>query len=159
MSDLLVKLYTLPELEPVVERARESGVEIRRPLAPERYAVVNWVAAKYGDRWGSEVAMSFSGHPISCFVAVNGGGDIIGFACYDATFKGFFGPTGVLENWGGRGIGTALLIRSLYALKDEGHAYAVIGAVGPSEFYEQVVGAIPIPDSSPGPYEGMIPAS
>ena len=96
MSDLLVKLYTLPELEPVVERARESGVEIRRPLAPERYAVVNWVAAKYGDRWGSEVAMSFSGHPISCFVAVNGGGDIIGFACYDATFKGFFGPTEVM---------------------------------------------------------------
>ena len=44
MSDLLVKLYTLPELEPVVERARESGVEIRRPLAPERYAVVNWVS-------------------------------------------------------------------------------------------------------------------
>ena len=158
MGDLLVKLYTLPDLEPALARARESGIEIRRPLAPERYAVVNWVAQQYGDRWGSEVAMAFSGHPITCFIAVNGGGDIIGFACYDATFKGFFGPTGVLENWGGRGIGTALLIRSLCALKDEGYAYAVIGAVGPSEFYEQVVGAIPIADSDPGPYAGILPS-
>ncbi|MCB1077738.1 MAG: GNAT family N-acetyltransferase [Verrucomicrobiae bacterium] len=158
MADLLVKLYRIPELAPVLARAGESGVEIRRPLAPERYAVVNWVAQHYGDRWGSEVAMAFSGHPITCFIAVTGGGDIIGFSCYNATFKGFFGPTGVLENWGGRGIGTALLIRGLHALKDDGHAYAIIGGVGPSEFYEQVVGAIPVPDSSPGPYEGMIPA-
>lgn len=157
MSDLLVKLYALPPLEPVIRRAEESGVTIRRPMTPERYAVVNWVAQNYGDRWGSEVAMAFSGHPITCFMAVNGGGDIIGFACYNATFKGFFGPTGVLENWGGRGIGTALLIRSLYAMKDDGHAYAIIGGAGPSEFYEEVVGAIVVPDSTPGPYEGIIP--
>lgn len=157
MSDLLVKLYGLPAVEPAVARAEESGVTIRRPLAPERYAVVNWVAQHYGDRWGSEAAMAFAGHPITCFIAVSDGGEIVGFACYNATFKGFFGPTGVLENWGGRGIGTSLLLRSLHAMKDDGFAYAIIGGAGPSEFYEQVIGAIPVPDSTPGPYEGMLP--
>jgi GNAT superfamily N-acetyltransferase len=157
MSDLLVKLYALPALPPALARAEESGVRVRRPFAPERYAVVNWVAQHYGDRWGSEVAMAFSGHPIACFIAVNAGGEIIGFACYNATFKGFFGPTGVLENWGGRGIGTALLLRSLHAMKDDGFAYAVIGGSGATEFYKQSIGAIEIADSSPGPYEGMLP--
>lgn len=157
MGDLLVKLYRLPDLGAAVARAEAAGVRIRRPLAPERYAVVNWVALHYGDRWGSEVAMAFSGHPISCFVAVSPGGELVGFACYHATFQGFFGPTGVLEQWGGKGVGTALLISSLHAMRDGGFAYAIIGGAGPSAFYEQVVGAIPVPDSAPGPYEGLLP--
>lgn len=157
MADLLVKLYRLPALAPALSRAAEAGATIRRALAPERYAVVNWVATHYGDRWAGEVSLAFSGHPISCFLAVAPEGQLIGFACYDTTFRGFFGPTGVLQEWGGRGIGTALLIRSLHALWESGYAYAIIGAVGPSAFYEQSVGAIPIPDSTPGPYEGLLP--
>ena len=156
MGDLLVKLYELPALETAVARAERAGIQVRRPLAPERYRVVNWVAQHYGNRWGSEAAMAFSGHPITCFLAINAGNEIVAFACYNATFKGFFGPTGVLDNWRGKSIGTSLLIRSLHALAEEGHAYAIIGGSGADEYYRQTVGAIPIEGSSPGPYRGIL---
>ncbi len=82
---------------------------------------------------------------------------IVGFACFDCTWKGFFGPTGVLESLRGRGIGAALLLASLFAMRAEGYAYAVIGAANTQPgFYERVAGAVPIPGSDPGPYPEML---
>ena len=80
---------------------------------------------------------------------------VLGFACYDATAKDFFGPTGVMESQRGKGIGAALLIACMQAMAAEGYAYAVIGGAGPVAFYEKVVGATVIPDSVPGPYRDM----
>ena len=37
-----------------------------------------------------------------------------------------------------------------------GYGYAIIGDVGPSAFYEKTVGAMPIPNSAPGIYAGML---
>ena len=37
-----------------------------------------------------------------------------------------------------------------------GYGYAIIGDVGPSQFYERTVGATPIPDSEPGVYAGLL---
>jgi hypothetical protein len=37
-----------------------------------------------------------------------------------------------------------------------GYAYAVIGDVGPSAFYERTVGATAIPNSEPGIYAGLL---
>jgi hypothetical protein len=37
-----------------------------------------------------------------------------------------------------------------------GYAYAIIGDVGPSEFYERTVGATQIPNSEPGIYAGLL---
>ena len=37
-----------------------------------------------------------------------------------------------------------------------GYGYAIIGDVGPSAFYEKTVGAMPIPNSAPGVYAGML---
>jgi len=37
-----------------------------------------------------------------------------------------------------------------------GYFYAVIGGVGPKEFYARTVGAVEIPDSTPGPYRGLL---
>lgn len=71
----------------------------------------------------------------------------MGFACYDATAPNFFGPTGVDEAARGRGIGYGLLLSVLYAQKAQGYAYAIIGGVGPAEFYEKTVGAVIIPGS------------
>ncbi|MGO7726351.1 GNAT family N-acetyltransferase, partial [Rhizobium ruizarguesonis] len=48
------------------------------------------------------------------------------------------------------------LFASLNDLKAMGYAYAIIGAVGPSAFYEKAVGAVPIPNSAPGIYAGML---
>lgn len=150
MGDLLVKLYDLPH------RENPEGILIKRPLAPEKRTVVSWVERHFGERWASEVEMAFSGHPITCFVALTPTRELVGFACYDTSFRGFFGPTGVEESSRGAGIGSALLLRSLEAMREAGYAYAIIGYSGADEYYGRIVGAVPIPDSEPGPYRDWI---
>jgi GNAT superfamily N-acetyltransferase len=45
--------------------------------------------------------------------------------------RGFFGPAGVAESARGFGLGKALLMKALEALREIGHAYAIIGGVEP----------------------------
>jgi len=80
----------------------------------------------------------------------------VGFGCYDATCRNFFGPAGVEESLRGRGIGSGILLGCLEAMRAAGYAYAIIGGVGPREFYARVAGAIEIPDSSPGIYRDLL---
>ena len=98
---------------------------------------------------------AFSNHPISCFLATEEG-EIIGFACYDCTCKNFFGPTGVVEEKRSRGIGKALLLCCLHAMAANGYGYAIIGGVGPADFYAKAVGAVEIKGSSPGVYRDRL---
>jgi predicted N-acetyltransferase YhbS len=93
--------------------------------------------------------------PISCFIAVREQ-RILGFACHDATARNFFGPEAVAAEERGRGLGRALLLAALHAQRDQGYAYAIIGGVGPADFYAKCAGAIPIPGSTPGIYAGML---
>ena len=51
-----------------------------------------------------------------------------------------------------KGIGAALLVASLWGLREMGYAYGIIGGAGPTEFYAKECGAIVIPDSVPGVY-------
>jgi len=92
---------------------------------------------------------------VTCFVALRND-KLLGFACYDVTCPNFFGPEGVAAPERGHGIGRALLLCALHAQRARGYAYAIIGGVGPAEFYEKAVGAIPIPGSTPGIYAGML---
>jgi hypothetical protein len=42
-------------------------------------------------------------------------------------------------------------------MRDEGYAYAVIGGVGPAEYYRRAIGATVIEGSTPGIYDfGLI---
>ena len=150
MTDLLVKLYQLPA-PPEVENCM-----IRRALAPERGVVMRWVEEHFTPGWAQEVAVAFGGQPIRCLIAFNGD-ELLGFVCFNTTFQGFFGPVGVGEEARGSGIGTALTIRALEAMREEGFAYAIIGATKAEAYYESTVGAIPISDSWPGAYAGMLP--
>jgi predicted N-acetyltransferase YhbS len=83
-------------------------------------------------------------------------GAVVGFACYDVTAKGLFGPLGVTESFRGRGIGKALLLKCLLSMREEGYAYAIISWVGAAEFYRRTVGAQVIEDSFPGVYRRSI---
>ena len=38
----------------------------------------------------------------------------------------------------------------------KGYGYAIIGSVGQTEFYSRAVGAVEIPDSTPGIWDGML---
>lgn len=155
MPDMLVKLYELPELDPILKEQAASGIAIRRAIAPEQHFVVDWVGERFSKFWKSECEIAFSRQPVSCFIAIEND-SLVGFGCYDTTRKGFFGPTGVSESVRGRGIGKALLLVCLHSMWWEGYGYAIIGAVGPAEFYAKAVGATLIEGSVPGIYRGLL---
>jgi hypothetical protein len=154
MADMLVKLYELPELEPALRQSRERGVVIRRAVPSERPPLRRWVDEHF-PYWTGEVDIVFTRLPVTCFVALREH-EILGFACYDGICKNFFGPTGVRESERGTGIGRALLLASLHAQKAQGYAYAIIGGVGPAEYYTKAVGATLIDGSTPGIYGGTL---
>ena len=123
MSDLLVKLYELPASAQALENLRAECIEIRRAIGPEKHAVVDWAEKTFSRSWASECDVALSSQPVTCFISVKDG-RLIGFACYDATLKGFFGPIGVDESVKKKGLGKALLLRTLEAMRDAGYGYA-----------------------------------
>jgi ribosomal protein S18 acetylase RimI-like enzyme len=152
MSDRLVKLYDLQDCQPHLERLKTEDINIRRAMAYEKFQVVEWVRTTFGLTWAGECDVAFSNHPVTCFIAVSWG-SIIGFACYDSTYKNFFGPIGVAVNFQKRGVGTALVLRSLHAMAENGFAYAILGASDAAAgFYARLMATIEIPASSPGIY-------
>jgi hypothetical protein len=155
MPDMLVKLYELPEYDQQLQQLKQSGIEIRRAIAPEKHVIVRWVKERFGEGWASECEVAFSNRPVSCFISIENG-KLNGFACHDATCKNFFGPTGVEHESRGKGIGKALLLICLQSMYAQGYAYAIIGGAGPTAFYSKMVGATEIDNSVPGIYRGML---
>lgn len=147
MPDLLVNLLKLP----VLESAPTQEFIVRRAQPFELTPVRTFVATNFSMSWADEISVGFARQPISVYIATIER-KIVGFAAYECTRRGFFGPTGVVEAAQGQGVGKALLLASLEALKEMGYVYAVIGAAGPVRFYQKTVGAIIIPDSEPGIY-------
>jgi hypothetical protein len=155
MPDMLVSLLTLPPLEPIMDQMRAQGVLIRRAHPFEITPVRSFIQTNFLTRWADEVLPCYSRQPISLFIAVRDA-KVIGFAAYETVCRDFFGPTGVAENERGKQIGTALLVASLWGLREMGYAYGIIGGAGPTEFYEKAVGAVCIPDSVPGIYSDLL---
>lgn len=152
---MLVKLYALPDSSELLTRLEAQGFLIRHPLPPEKHVIMAWVEKNFGKGWASECERTFSSLPVSSFIAIKDF-EIIGFACYNATCKDFFGPTGVIEKMRGNGIGAALLLKSLEAMREQGYAYAIIGGAGPTEFYTKIANAAIIEGSVPGIYKDML---
>lgn len=150
MTDMLVRLYELPDSREERETLAATGVVCRRAESYERSAVLAFVK-EHWPGWVDECTAAFGRVPPTLFVALEGT-EAIGFACFHAARPNFFGPTGVVECHRGRGIGRVLLLQSLEAMAAEGYAYAIIGGVGPRVFYERVAGAVVIEGSDPGIY-------
>lgn len=153
--DYLVNLSPLGPDAALSQRMADVDVTIRRALAPEAKLITEWVLAHFGNGWASETAVALSRLPPTCFIATRHQ-KLVGFACHESIARGFFGPTGVATPERGLGIGHALLLACLLDLKSMGYGYAIIGDVGPSEFYEKTVNAMPIPGSAPGIYAGLL---
>jgi GNAT superfamily N-acetyltransferase len=156
MIDMLVRLYDLPDSAPLYDEVAKQGVTLRRARAFEKHSVAAFAKEHFSPKWVSEVEVALSRQPITCYIATRDR-RILGFACYDTTMRGFFGPTGVAEDARGLGLGKALLFKALEGIRDLGHAYAIIGGVGPREFYAKNCGAIAIPGSDPGTYTDLLP--
>src|SRR6266508_2016250 len=171
MTDMLVKLYALPEVISLLDILKQKGLEIRRPHTSEKHVLSEWVHQHFTDSsWAMGCEVALENRPVSCYIAVEKSPAhvssknpydlpdevLVGFACYDVASKGMFGPLGVHEAYRNQGIGSALLVACLHAMKEEGYAYAVIGWVASEDFYAHAVGATVIPDSEPGIFRGKL---
>ena len=152
MPDMLVKLYELPPLHPQLWKTEKQGFVVRRPNAWEKSILADWIRDHFDLAWAAECETAFASNPPTCFVAVEKD-LLIGFACYDCTRQNFFGPTGVAEKARGKGVGLSLLLSCLHVMRDNGYAYAIIGGVGPADYYAKSVGATLIEGSTPGIYD------
>ena len=153
MADLLVRLYDLPLLAPVVDAlATNQGITIRRAMAAERPQVTKFAREHGSEGWAAECEAAFVRVPLACFVATEGSDTLLGFACYEATCRNFFGPELVHPDARRRGLGTALVLAALHAMRAEGYAYAIIGWASSVDFYRKAVDAIVIAGSTPGIY-------
>ncbi len=155
MPDLLVNLLQLPLLEPLMLEMETHGIIIRRAYPFEITRVHSDVERLFKLSWADEISVGFANKPVSVYLAIVEQ-EIVGFAAYECTRRGFFGPTAVIENLQGRDIGKALLLACLWGMREMGYAYAIIGRAGPIEFYKKTVGAIVIPDSDPGIYINLL---
>ncbi len=145
MPDLLVNLLKLPPQE------SSASFVVRRAQPFEITTVRIFVSEQFSPGWADEISVGFARQPISVYVATVEH-ELVGFAAYECTRRGFFGPTGVVASARDKGIGKALLLASLRGLREMGYVYAIIGAAGPVDFYQKAVGAMIIPDSDPGIY-------
>lgn len=140
--DLLVDLHQVDYSN------KECGAKIKRVLSPNSDHVVEFIINNFNQTWASEAKAALYRPNPNCFIAVIDQ-KIVGFACFDATAKAFFGPTGVSEEARGKGVGRSLLLHTLEAMLHDGYAYAIIGATsGAIPFYEKVCGAIKIENST-----------
>lgn len=155
MADMLVNLLDLPPIGTLEEKLAAQDIVIHRAVAPDMQRVVDFVLTVSTPNAASECAVCFGHSPIGCFVASQGT-TLLGYACYGAIAPDFFGPTAVHPDHQGNGIGKALLLRSLIALREQGYVYGIIGGVGPAAFYEKTVGARMIEGSTPGIYRHFL---
>lgn len=157
MADMLVKLYPLPSDPDLEPDLAEQGIVIKQALAPDRSKVVAFTEECGQSGFADEVRAAFSNMPVSCYIAVKDK-KVVGFACYEATARGFFGPTAVLASERRKGIGKALLLRCLASMREMGYAYAIIGwpADNAIHFYQNACGGVMIPDEGHGVYSRMV---
>ena len=143
-GDMIVNIMRLPD-----GPALPEGVELKRAMALDRRGILQFIRENFSDGWANEAETALAGCPSRCIIAVKDE-QVVGFACWDATAKGFFGPIGVTEDCRGTGVGTALLLRTLEHMRCDGYAYAVIGWVDDAvRFYEKTIGAVFIPGGEP----------
>src|SRR5262245_24102314 len=111
MPDLLVNLLKLPVLE---SASREFSVH--RPQPFELSIVRSFIAENFSPKWADEISIGFARQPVSVFVATIDR-ELVGFAGYECTRRGFFGPMGVIDAAQSKGVGKALLLAALWDLR------------------------------------------
>ena len=103
-----------------------------------------------------------SSTPNTCFIAVDEGKVIVGFLCFEVTFRVFIGPGGVAAPYRRGGIFTALMLRSCQAMGELGYAYAIVGEVAEitAVLLRRLGGiAAPFSERENGPYSALLPCA
>ena len=126
MADMLVKLFNISMPVADEEKLLENGIRIKRALAPDKSKIIEYSKTCGGQDYSDEVSVAFTNNPITCYIATKDK-ELIGFACFEATAKNFFGPMAVSEKYRKQGVGKVLLLKTLYSMLEMGYAYAIIG--------------------------------
>lgn len=117
-----------------------EGILFRKGRNGEAPYVSEWVGKTFNSPfWRLETEYSFRSKPPTIWIAEQGG-ELIGFAVYLRMKRNEFGPIGVDPNRRRHGVGTVLLFKALYDLKQLGFRYAVIPWTSHLFFYTQVPG-------------------
>lgn len=157
MSDMLVNLYHLKPEYDLIESLENQGITIKRAVPGERSEVLSFISHHFTLKEVDECRAAFSNQPVTCYLAMRGK-EIIGYACYEAKAKNFFGPTGVVQEERYHGVGKALLYKSLISMQEMGYIYGIIGwsEAGDLAFYKKTIGAIMIDDDLSGIFGRLI---
>lgn len=146
--NMLVNLTSSFSTENEADLLSAAGLSLdNRHGAAERD--VEWIREVFGGAWHSESASGWN------WFARKPDGGLGGFCTYgqrghrwwwiehwlEVPDVGIFGPMGVDPALRGKQIGRILARRALESMRVQGLARAVIGAVGPAEFYERCCGA------------------
>lgn len=142
-GDMIANLYRLPQEE------FPDSFKIKRAFVGDKEKILEFIGTHFQKSWVYEAEHALMDTISKCFIATKNG-EVIGFACFDATARGYFGPIGVHPDYRHEKIGKALLLRTLHSMREYGYGYAVIGWVGDAEpFYRKIVGAEFIPGGDP----------
>ena len=135
--DLTAGDFAAPALE---ERLAGLEVVVRRVETEDRPTLDAYLAENWSASWRVEMLETLDADPPTGFIALRGP-EIVAFAAYGVARPSWFGPTGTNESERGRGIGAALLLRCLDALRAAGHPRAEICWTNVWPFYAKVADA------------------
>ncbi|MCE5258399.1 MAG: GNAT family N-acetyltransferase [Chloroflexi bacterium] len=139
--DMLVDLRTANlATASVIKALADTGVQVRRATQEDIPATAAFALQHFSRGWQLEVeeAKRFPNPPVNIALANDA---IVGFAVYDVTGYGRFGPTGTRPDMRKRGIGAVLLKECCRQMRERGDATAEIAWAGPVSFYLKEVGA------------------
>ena len=77
MADMLVNLMKLPEKDALIAGLKKQGIQIRRPLPPDKIRIVNWVLENRSMNAASECDVCFAHTPVSCYIAKPSAAEVI----------------------------------------------------------------------------------
>ena len=149
--DLVVNLYNLPNDEDPTERMAQKGIQIKRALAPDKTEILDFIKREFSQGWADEAEKAI--FQSTCYIATKDK-KVVGFACYDSTALGYYGPLGVAKDMRKFGIGSALTAKCLRAMREKGYGYIIINA-GPVDYYIKGLNAKVIGDHK-GVYTNMV---
>lgn len=143
-GDMIVNLY----IQDIWRKTNNFNTRCVFPSDSER--TLDFVKKAFPDESGWLMEITHALHEGKCYISVIDN-KIIGFACYDCSGKGYFGPFGVIDEFRGKGVGTELFYACMDAMKVHGYGYAIIGWVDEKakQFYEKVANATYIDFSEP----------
>jgi len=136
----LAEFYYPNRVKRIENMLTSEGIVFRIGREEEAQYISEWVGKTFNNPfWRLETLYSFKNKPPTIWIAEQGS-NIIGFAVYLRMKRSEFGPTGVDPNRRRHGVGTVLLFKSLYDLKQMGFRYAVIQWTSHLFFYTQIPG-------------------